>query len=95
VAGAPLDYFHPEIANPQDVSPDEKDCMEMAAQGAPQLLPMNLAMASAILSAVVRFLMPPDGETMYDEVCLDILDATMVPQWLTRPQKRSTTSKTA
>ncbi len=28
VAGAPLDYFHPEIANPEDVSPDEMDCME-------------------------------------------------------------------
>lgn len=90
--GAPLDHFHPEIASPQDVSPDEMDCMELAAQGAPQLLPINLAMASAMLSAVVRFVMPPVGETMYDEVCLDILDATMVPQWLTRPQKRPTAS---
>jgi hypothetical protein len=92
VSGAPLDVFHPEIANPQDISPDEMDCMELAAQGAPQLLPINLAMASAMLSAVVRFLMPPNGETMYDEVCLDILEATMVPQWLTRPQKESASS---
>jgi hypothetical protein len=35
-AGAPLDLFHPEIANPEDVSPDEMDCIEHAAQGAPQ-----------------------------------------------------------
>jgi hypothetical protein len=82
-AGAPLDRFHPEIANPLDRSPEELDCLELAALGAPQLLPINLAMASAMLSAVVRFLMPPEGEPMYDEVCLDILDATMSPQWLT------------
>lgn len=88
VAGCPLDRFHPEIAKPADISPDAMDCMEMAAQGAPQLLPINLAMASAMLSVVVRFLMPPQGETMYDEVCLDILDATTVPQWLTRPQRK-------
>jgi len=84
VAGAPLDMFHPEIAEPEDVPPDEMDCMELAAQGAPQLLPVNLTMASAMLSAMLRFLMPPAGESLYDEVCLDILDATMVPQWLTR-----------
>lgn len=90
VAGCPLDLFHPEIANPEDISPEEMDCMEMAAQGAPQLLPINLAMASTILSAVVRFLMPPKGETMYDEVCLDILDATTVPQWITQPQRIAT-----
>jgi len=88
VAGAPLDFFHPEIADPEDVSPEEMDCLELAVQGAPQLLPVNLAMASAMLSAAVRFLMPPEGETMYDEVCLDILDAKTVPQWLTRPQKQ-------
>ncbi len=88
IAGGPFDMFHPEIAEPEDVFPDEMDCMELAAQGAPQLLPMNLAMASAMLSAVLRFLMPPPDESMYDEVCLDILEATAVPQWLTRPQKR-------
>lgn len=88
VAGAPLDRFHPEIAHPEDISPDEMDCMELAVQGAPQLLPINLAMASAMLSAVVRFLMPPESETMYDEICLDILDASMVPQWLTRRREQ-------
>ncbi len=93
VAGAALDLFHPEIADPEDVSPDEMDCMELAAQGAPQLLPINLAMASAMLSAVLRFLMPPEGETIYDEVCLDILDATTVPQWLTRPREQSISSR--
>ncbi len=94
-AGAPLGYFHPEIANPADKSPEELPCEILAMQGAPQLLPINLAMASAMLSAVVRFLMPPPGETMYDEVCLDILDGTTVPQWLTRPQKTPSQSTTA
>jgi hypothetical protein len=40
-----------------------------------------------MLGTVLRFLMPPEGETLYDEVCLDIIDASTVPQWLTRKQK--------
>jgi molybdopterin/thiamine biosynthesis adenylyltransferase len=87
VAGAPLDRFHPEIADPADKNPDELDCMELAAQGTPQLSLVNLAVASAMLSAVLRIVMPPPGETMYDEVCLDILDAKTVAYWVTRPQQ--------
>jgi hypothetical protein len=28
-----------------------------------------------------------EGERMYDEVCLDILDAVNQPQWLSGPQE--------
>jgi hypothetical protein len=86
-AGAPLDLFHPEIAEPADKNPDELDCMELAAQGTPQLALTNLAVATAMLSALLRIVMLPPGETMYDEVCLDILDAKSVAYWVTRPQQ--------
>ena len=87
IAGAPLDLFHPEIADPADKNPDELDCMELAAQGTPQLALTNLAVATAMLSALLRIVMLPPGETMYDEVCLDILDAKSVAYWVTRPQQ--------
>ena len=87
VAGAPLELFHPEIANPADKNPDELDCMELAAQGTPQLSLVNLAAASAMLSALLRIVMLPPGETVYDEVCFDILDAKSVAYWVTRPQQ--------
>ena len=86
-AGAPLDRFHPEIANPQDKNPDELDCMELAAQGTPQLALTNLALASAMLSALLRIVMLPPGETMYDEICLDILDGKSIAYWVTRPRE--------
>jgi hypothetical protein len=90
LAGAPLDQFHPEIAEPADKNPDELDCLELAAQGTPQLALTNLAVASAMLSALLRVVMLPPGETVYDEVCLDILDAKSVAYWVTRPQFDST-----
>jgi hypothetical protein len=86
VAGAPLEAFHPEIADPADKNPDELGCDELIAQGTPQLALTNLAVASAMLSALLRIVMLPPGETMYDEVCLDILDAKSVAYWVTRPQ---------
>jgi hypothetical protein len=84
--------FHPEIADPQDKNPDELDCMELAAQGTPQLALVNLAVANAMLAAMLRIVMLPPGETMYDEVCLDILDAKTVAYWVTRPQFDSSTT---
>lgn len=78
---APLDRFHPEIATPLDHNPAELDCMEQAAAGTPQLLFTNLAIASAMANALLRLLMCGD-RPIYDEVCLDIVEATSVPQWL-------------
>lgn len=78
---APLDRFHPEIAAPSDRNPAELDCLDLVTSGTPQLLFANLAIASAMANALLRLLMCHD-EQPYDEVCLDILEATSVPQWL-------------
>ena len=79
---APLDRFHPEIAQPADKSPAELSCLEAAATGAGQIVFANFAAASAMCSALLRLLMPPPGEQPYDEVSLDILDARSLPHWL-------------
>ena len=80
---APLDRFHPEIAAPPDRNPAELDCLELVTSGTPQLLFANLAIASAMANVLLRLLMCHD-EQSYDEVCLDILEATCVPQWLSQ-----------
>jgi hypothetical protein len=80
---APLDRFHPEIAEPVDRPPDEMSCLELAAAGAPQLSFVNLAVASAMCNALLRLLRRRDGKRMYDEVALDILDARSTAIWLT------------
>jgi hypothetical protein len=85
---APIEQFHPEIADPQDAVPDELSCLEQAAFGAPQLSFVNFAVASAMSSALLRLMMPPAGERMYDEVSLDILDAASAPHWLSGPQHK-------
>jgi molybdopterin/thiamine biosynthesis adenylyltransferase len=85
---APLDRFHPEIANPADQSPHEMSCLEMEATGVPQLSFVNMAVASAMCNALLRLLMPVPGERMYDEVALDILDAVSLPHWISGPQRR-------
>jgi molybdopterin/thiamine biosynthesis adenylyltransferase len=84
---APLDSYHPEIRNPADKSPAEMDCLELEAAGVPQISLVNMAVASAMLNALLRLMRPVEGERMYDEVCLDILDAVNQPQWLSGPQE--------
>jgi molybdopterin/thiamine biosynthesis adenylyltransferase len=82
----PLDHFHPEISSPADRNPAELDCMELAADGAPQLLFANLAVASTLCNALLRLLM--DGtQRMYDEVCFDIAEAISTPHWLLAPPR--------
>ena len=84
--GSPLERFHPEIAHPADKNPAELDCIELTASGAPQILFVNLACASAMCAAIWRLIMPPDTEQMYDEVCFDILEAVNAPRWLSSPR---------
>lgn len=84
---APLMRFHPEIANPQDKAPSDMDCIELAVAGVPQIALVNLAVASAMCSALLRLLMPVPGERSYDEVSLDILDGVNNPLWLSGPQQ--------
>ena len=78
---APLTQFHPEIAPPQDVSPADASCRELAAAGVPQLSFTNLAVASAMCNALLRLLMPRQ-QPMYDEVALDVWEALSRPHWL-------------
>jgi molybdopterin/thiamine biosynthesis adenylyltransferase len=80
---SPLDRFHPEIAEPADRPPDELSCLELAAAGAPQLSFVNLAVASAMCNALLRLMSRDCRDPMYDEVALDILDASSTPLWLT------------
>jgi molybdopterin/thiamine biosynthesis adenylyltransferase len=90
---APLPQFHPEIAQPADQVPDAMNCLEAIAAGAPQLVFVNLAVASAMCNALLRLMMPPAGERMYDEVALDIRDAVSAPHWLSGPQTLSRPSE--
>lgn len=83
---APLTAFHPEIEHPADKAPHEMDCLELEQAGIPQISMVNMAVASAMLNALMRLMMPVPGERMYDEVCLDILEGVSQPQWLSGPQ---------
>ena len=73
----PLTGFHPEIARPADRSPADLGCDVLLAEGEPQLLFTNLAVASAMLSAWYGAI--ELGRLGYDEVYLDITAARMVP----------------
>jgi len=68
---APLTRYHPEIADPKDKSPAEMSCEELAGEAAPQLLFMNLGVASAMLNAFYSW---RSGRLSYGEVYLDILE---------------------
>ncbi len=83
---APLTKFHPEIADPQDKAPSEMDCLELAAQGVPQIALVNLTVASWMLNSLMRIMMPIEGERQWDEVCFDIVEGVCAPQWLSGPQ---------
>lgn len=72
----PLTRFHPEIAEPKDKSPAEMSCEELAATAAPQLLFMNLTVASAMLNAFYTW---RSGRLRYGEVYLDIVEGRMQP----------------
>ncbi len=72
----PLTRFHPEIAEPKDKSPAEMSCEELAAAAAPQLLFMNLTIASAMLNAFYAW---RSARLRYGEVYLDIVEGKAQP----------------
>ena len=72
----PLTRFHPEIADPKDRSPAELSCEELAVEAAPQLLFMNLSVASAMLNAFYAW---RSGRLLYGEVYLDIVEGRAQP----------------
>jgi hypothetical protein len=72
-----LQRLHPEIREPKDRLPTEVGCEALVAQGsAPQLLVTNVAVASAMLSAVLGLLR---GTAAYEEVYLDVARNRVVP----------------
>jgi molybdopterin/thiamine biosynthesis adenylyltransferase len=81
----PIERFHPELASPADTNPAELDCLALGSGAAPQLLFVNLAVASAMCNALLRVLSPADGD--YDEVCLDILEGRCTPHRLLGEEK--------
>jgi molybdopterin/thiamine biosynthesis adenylyltransferase len=72
---APLDVYHPEIADPADHSPAEADCVE-SITSTPQILPANVQAASAMLSTLWLELC---GTLHYGELAFDIAQASMRP----------------
>lgn len=72
----PLTRFHPEIADPKDKSPVEMSCEELAAESAPQLLFMNVSVASAMLNAFYAW---RAGRLSYGEAYLDIVEGRVQP----------------
>lgn len=84
---APLTYFHPEIQNPADKSPHEMDCLEAAASGLAQISLANMTVASWMLNSLMRLMMPPKGERMWDEINIDIVEGVAVPNWLSGPKE--------
>jgi molybdopterin/thiamine biosynthesis adenylyltransferase len=65
-----LARYHHEIAAPQDRNPAAMSCEELMAAGAPQLLFVNLMVASLMLNA---FYALRQGRLNYSEVYLDIV----------------------
>lgn len=75
----PPTKLHPEIADPTDVNPGDEEAVERIgceamATSAPQLLFMNLAMASAMLNV---YYAQEQGKADFEEVYVDILTQRM------------------
>lgn len=80
----PLTRYHPEIAEPEDTAPDDKNCVELITSGQQtQVLFANLAAASAMLNA---FWLYACGALHYSEVAFDIAEARMQPLPLPGPR---------
>jgi molybdopterin/thiamine biosynthesis adenylyltransferase len=71
----PLTSYHPEIASPADLSPADRGCEVLLAEGEPQLIFTNVAVASALLNAFYSVVELDEVE--YDEAYLDIRRARM------------------
>lgn len=84
---APITRFHPEILNPADKSPADMDCLEAEAAGIPQIPLANMAVASGMLNTLLRIMNPPEGERLYDELNLDVIEGVCQPHWLSGPKE--------
>jgi len=73
---SPLTRFHPEIAEPKDKSPAEMSCEELTLAAAPQLLFVNVTVASAMLNVFYAW---RSGQLRYGEVYLDVVQGRAQP----------------
>lgn len=81
---ANINEYHPEIENPKDKSPGELGCVDLIAS-APQLLAMNLSVASFMFNAMYFVLNREteealQGKELYGEVYVDIADGKAAPR---------------
>lgn len=65
----PLTFQHPEIEEPADRNPSELSCEELAKAGEPQLLPVNLTVATLMLNAFTAWV---GGFLSYYEIYFDL-----------------------
>ncbi len=80
-----LTHLHPEIAQPQDHLPTDKNCIELAVS-MPQILFANLTAAAAILNSLWLHLC---GALHYGEICFDVAEGLMRPLPLMQPTPHS------
>jgi hypothetical protein len=71
----PLTRHHPEIADPADHHPAEKNCTELVAS-VPQILFTNMMVATCILDT---FWLHLCGALHYGELAFDIAEGLMRP----------------
>jgi hypothetical protein len=85
-ASPSLSRFHPEIANPADRHPLEKNCTELVMT-VPQILFTNMQVATSMLASLWLHLC---GALHYSEVAFDLADALMRPVPLPAPMPKNT-----
>lgn len=76
-----LTRFHPEITQPADKNPAEKNCTELIVS-VPQILFANLTVAAAMLNTLWLHLC---GATHYAELAFDIAEGLMRPSLASEP----------
>ncbi|MBI5420808.1 MAG: ThiF family adenylyltransferase [Parcubacteria group bacterium] len=67
---SPLTQFHPEIESPADKNPGELGCGELIEAGSPQLLTVNLSIATLMLNTYTLWL--HNRSIPYEEVYFDL-----------------------
>lgn len=73
----PLIWRHPEIDKPQDRNPSELSCEELAQKGEPQLLAVNMTVATLMLNAFTLYWLKED--VSYNEMYFDIQSGNVRP----------------
>jgi molybdopterin/thiamine biosynthesis adenylyltransferase len=72
-----LIFQHPEIENPDDQNPAKLSCEELTKAGEPQILTVNLTMATLMLNSFTLWLM--NGSIPYREIYFDLRTGNIRP----------------